>query len=145
MLTEEKNASKLDEDCKNCKYCGVTFHNFKVYCNNTKNLVTVQRCKRYEKECGVIEMLSQKSKIEYEAEESREKKETIENESLNEIVEFFTNDCEWAKLRKILTKDALSTTVLLNYLEHNPNAKNKFMNALITMAQKELKNADSRT
>ncbi|MCL1945777.1 MAG: hypothetical protein FWF51_01295 [Chitinivibrionia bacterium] len=144
MANKEKSPHS-DGDCKACKYRGATFQNLKVYCNDAKILVAIQHCKHYEKDSGIVEMLSQKSESEYEAEAISEKTETIENESLNNILEFFTGSCEWTNLRKILTKDALSTTVLLNYLEYNSTAKKKFMNALITMAQNELKNADSRT
>ena len=144
-MSQKEDSPASEGNCKDCKHRGAMLRDVKVYCNQIKKLVPVQRCEHYEKDDGVAEMLAQKSPTELEAEEIREQTETIENESLNKILEFFTSDGDWEKLRRLLCKDILSTTVLLNYIEYNKNAKKKFMNALIAMAQKELTNADRRT
>jgi hypothetical protein len=128
----------LDGDCKDCKFRGAIFRDTKIFCNQVKILVDIQRCKRYEKDDSLPDELL-KEELVKESGESKSEKLTIENESLNKIIDFFADDCSWVKLRRILTKDVLSTTVLLNYLEHNDSAKMKFMCAIVTMAQNELK------
>jgi len=129
-----------DGDCRDCKFRGASFLGTRIYCNRLKILVNIHRCKLYEKDDGLPdELLRDDLSHHNKATEAPHEKQSIENESLNKIVDFFTDDCSWQKLRRILTKDVLSTTVLLNYLEHNENAKKRFMNALITMAQNELK------
>ena len=144
-MLEKGDLPASDGNCKDCKYRGAMLYDIKVYCNQIKKFVPIRRCEYYEKDRGIAEMLSQKSQAEQEAEKIREQSGTIENESLNKILEFFTCDSDWVKLRRLLCKDIISTTVLLNYIEYNSNAKKKFMNALIDMAQKELTNADRRT
>jgi hypothetical protein len=125
-------------DCKDCKFRGAAFRDTKIFCNQVKILVEIQHCKHYEKDDSLPDNLLRGELGQREANEGLQEKLTIENESLNKIVDFFAHDNSWFKLRRILTKDVLSTTVLLNYLEHNDDAKKKFMEALALMAQEEL-------
>ena len=132
------NLFSTDGDCKDCKFRGASFLGTKIFCNRLKILVNIHRCKLYEKDEGLPEELLREDITHKAANENTHEKLTIENESLDKIIDFFVEDCSWLKLRRILTKDVLSTTVFLNYLEHNNNAKKKFMTALITMAKNEL-------
>jgi hypothetical protein len=125
-----------DGDCTDCQHHGASFGETRCFCNRTKKFVEINQCDSYARE-SIFKRLAEKSQAELEAEKDGEAP-TIENESLNKILDFYTTDCSWTKLRRILTKDVISTTVLLNYLEYNQGAKKKFMSALITMSLKEL-------
>jgi hypothetical protein len=139
IMPSTKNLKVLKGDCKSCKFHGATFRDIKIFCNNINKIVDIQLCKSYEKCDEVIEELMEESQAEREVAEAG-MQASIENESLDKVVDFFVSDNNWLKLRRILTKDVISTTVLLNYLEHNKEAKKRFMNALILMSNKELEN-----
>ncbi|MCL2845279.1 MAG: hypothetical protein FWE23_07500 [Chitinivibrionia bacterium] len=135
MENEQKNVK--EGDCTDCQYRGASFREVKYFCNKIKKFVDIQYCEHYVRE-SIFKKLAEKSQLELEAEKDCRDNPTIENESLNKILDFYANDCSWTKLRRILTKDIISTTVLLNYLEYNQNAKKKFMSAILTMSLKEL-------
>ena len=136
-MGNDERQNTNEGDCTDCQYRGASFREVKYFCNKQKKFVDIQRCENYAKQ-SIFKKLAEKSQAELDAENSCRGSETIENDSLNKILEFYTDDCSWTKLRRILTKDIVSTTVFLNYLEYNPNAKKKFMSALITMSLKEL-------
>ena len=136
-MENDEQLNTKDGDCKDCQYRGASFRDVKYFCNKSKKFVEIQRCEHYARE-SIYKKLAEKSQAELDAEKDYRDLETVENESLNKILDFYTSDSSWTKLRRILTKDIISTTVLLNYLEYNPNAKKKFMSALITMSLKEL-------
>ena len=136
MNNEQQDIKDKDGNCADCQYHGASFGETRYFCNRIKKFVEVNQCEHYSKE-SIFKKLAEKSQAELEAEKDGEAP-SIENESLNKILDFYTIDCSWTKLRRILTKDVISTTVLLNYLEYNQSAKRKFMSALITMSLKEL-------